>query len=600
MSGDFGLPSALRVDASEGSRADRVEDSPDAAAFLAIFAASVHQAVAALPVSADASSAQNAEGASVVEGASHAASDPGTPPATQTPPAITPAALTPPQIVKAPAKAQADRAAIVDGPAVQTRPIALTAEAEVPASGATQAPMEVRAQVAAPRPWGEVRPAVAEQAPAPVIAGTQRNSPPPAEIAGSASPAQVAMALASALDASEATNAETVARTDAARMTPGQRHAAEAVVDGRPAVGTPTLSDRPAAATRMRSPVARSQEIIHEHPTSPLVRANVSDATPPEQPASAEAVPAQPRIDAGDAAQQFDARATAARTRASGSRQLEASAPTQRKVAAPDGSTQRQAPVSLPSQPDGPPAALGVPRKMEAAAPGKAPVAPASDDALVAEAAAPEEADGAETASRAIRDEDRQTPLAMDEAERTRTGETRRNDAPLSPTAEARAVHTAAPARSDAQRPAAPTVTVRTHANVARIELSDERPQHLTLDVDPPELGRCELDLSLHEGRVRATVIAHRPETVLALRAVEGQVREQLAARQLHVAEFDVRAGAQHTGQQGSGHGAFRGGGFGRQSANEPPAPALRMTPLPMDAAPTRRPALSSTIDLVA
>ncbi len=152
----------------------------------------------------------------------------------------------------------------------------------------------------------------------------------------------------------------------------------------------------------------------------------------------------------------------------------------------------------------------------------------------------------------------------------------------------------------DANAQVRPVVTVRGPERAAPIELTAERPQRLTLEVDPPELGRCELELSLHEGRVRATVIADRPETVLALRAVEGQVREQLGARELQVTEFDVRANTQASLQQGSGQSAFGGGGARRQFGPSAPAIATHQAADPAAVDPDRASAHGHTIDLVA
>ncbi|MFP4248374.1 MAG: flagellar hook-length control protein FliK [Armatimonadota bacterium] len=145
----------------------------------------------------------------------------------------------------------------------------------------------------------------------------------------------------------------------------------------------------------------------------------------------------------------------------------------------------------------------------------------------------------------------------------------------VSPTgAEFNGAHRAAPT-SDGSARAEPVISIRGPSRVSHATLTAERPQYLTLNIDPPELGRCELELSLHDGRIRATIVAERPETALTLRAVEGQVREQLAARDLQIAEFDVRAG---TGSADQEAGQDMGGGHWRPLDLQPP-PAQRPTP---------------------
>ncbi|MGD9498099.1 MAG: flagellar hook-length control protein FliK [Armatimonadota bacterium] len=82
--------------------------------------------------------------------------------------------------------------------------------------------------------------------------------------------------------------------------------------------------------------------------------------------------------------------------------------------------------------------------------------------------------------------------------------------------------------------------------------------QRVRIEVDPPELGRCELELTLREGAVRAVLIAERPETVVVLRQAEGQVRAALAEQDLRMAQFDVR--------QGAGGASAQGGDGGREA----------------------------------
>jgi flagellar hook-length control protein FliK len=149
-----------------------------------------------------------------------------------------------------------------------------------------------------------------------------------------------------------------------------------------------------------------------------------------------------------------------------------------------------------------------------------------------------------------------------------------------------------------APRPSArttPTATIRDVARISPADLHAGQPQRLSVEVDPPELGRCELELSLQDGRVRATLIAERPETAVALRAVEGQVREQLAARELQVTQFDVR----HSGQDGGATGGRQQPG----ARSDQPAQAAPRMPTaqraPSDSV-RSTPTSSTTVDLMA
>jgi flagellar hook-length control protein FliK len=145
----------------------------------------------------------------------------------------------------------------------------------------------------------------------------------------------------------------------------------------------------------------------------------------------------------------------------------------------------------------------------------------------------------------------------------------------------------------DAQGPA---VRIRGPLRLQASEHRMDAPERLVVELDPPELGRCELELSLHEGRVRAVLVAERPETVAALRSVEGQVREQLAARELQVAEFDVRQGAGQEQRHGA-PGHDRQESFPRQAAD------VRMrlqTEAPLPRPPARRPEGTGLVDVVA
>jgi len=153
-------------------------------------------------------------------------------------------------------------------------------------------------------------------------------------------------------------------------------------------------------------------------------------------------------------------------------------------------------------------------------------------------------------------------------------------------------VHVAPPdAPVDAASPTRPVAQV----HIPRIADLPPREgvRHVRIEVDPPELGRCELELSVRDGTVRAVVIAERPETVAALRQAEGQVRATLAEQDVRIAQFDVRHGG-----GGAGQGAAR-----QPMDRQPPPTAPHMERVPDP--PPRRPAVSTRgssrrVDLVA
>jgi len=74
--------------------------------------------------------------------------------------------------------------------------------------------------------------------------------------------------------------------------------------------------------------------------------------------------------------------------------------------------------------------------------------------------------------------------------------------------------------------------------------------QRLRLEIDPPELGSCELELTLRGDQLRATVIAHRPDTAAAMRDAEPQVRQALAQRGIELAGYEVGGGSGQGGPQ--------------------------------------------------
>ncbi len=83
--------------------------------------------------------------------------------------------------------------------------------------------------------------------------------------------------------------------------------------------------------------------------------------------------------------------------------------------------------------------------------------------------------------------------------------------------------------------------------------------RHLRLEIEPPELGACELELTVREAdnplrkALHAVVIAERPQTVAALREAEPQIRQALADQSIEVGSFEVA--------QGSGNGSEATGG---------------------------------------
>jgi len=84
--------------------------------------------------------------------------------------------------------------------------------------------------------------------------------------------------------------------------------------------------------------------------------------------------------------------------------------------------------------------------------------------------------------------------------------------------------------------------------------LAEGEVRHLRLEVHPPQLGACELELTMHDHALHAVVVVERAETVTVLRDAEPQVRQALLDRGIEVAAFDVQQGA----ADASGH--FAGG----------------------------------------
>ncbi len=149
-----------------------------------------------------------------------------------------------------------------------------------------------------------------------------------------------------------------------------------------------------------------------------------------------------------------------------------------------------------------------------------------------------------------------------------------RKQRPTGDTRSARAMHISGAQFAGARGPAAqhaesganvqPTVSIPEANRLSRADLTADQPRRLTVEVDPPHLGRCELELSLDRGRIHATVITERSETASALRAAEDQIREQLAARDLQVARFEV-------GDAGGRPGPERAPHAPRESAPQSP-----------------------------
>lgn len=281
------------------------------------------------------------------------------------------------------------------------------------------------------------------------------------------------------------------------------------------------------------------------------------------------------------------------------------------RVAEAGQSDAMTAPLSPAPPTDGHRATQGTPvRTSRPAAP---PQAPATRRAVTAAPGAPAEAAPRVTETDGEVSEHREMPPVSSPADtsalpHTRTADVRSTERSQEPSegGAPSAAHVELGGMRDARiapsRPpgsAPPFITIRESARISPSELSLDRPQRLVVEVDPPHLGRCELELSLHEGHVRATLIADRPETVVALRAVEGQVREHLAARDLQVTEFDVRQGAQQAADHDTRQGPPGDGRDRRQLAE----PTMSRMPRPLQTAPRAEPRVLTggrTVDLVA
>lgn len=223
------------------------------------------------------------------------------------------------------------------------------------------------------------------------------------------------------------------------------------------------------------------------------------------------------------------------------------------------------------AQPDEAPAPEAMRAQPVAEAPTPAPAEPEPAPALprVARAETPDAA--AETPAAPVRD-----VASLRDPVPAEDGAEERTDARTVETGPDRMelvqAHEAAEPRAVAGRPE----PARVHLPRVRSEsLRFGETQRLTIEVDPPELGRCELELTLIDERVRAVIVVERPETVAAMRSAEAQVREALAGQQLEVAQFDVHQG---------------GGGAGGQMPGQQASPPPSGLPMTQPEAPTTSP----------
>ena len=101
-----------------------------------------------------------------------------------------------------------------------------------------------------------------------------------------------------------------------------------------------------------------------------------------------------------------------------------------------------------------------------------------------------------------------------------------------------------------------PTVVIH-EVRLPEVEVAQMRegePQRLRVQLDPPHLGECEIELTLRHGTVHAMMLVERADTAVALRHVEPQIRQALAERGLELASFDVGQGpADSSARQGEG-----------------------------------------------
>ncbi len=234
--------------------------------------------------------------------------------------------------------------------------------------------------------------------------------------------------------------------------------------------------------------------------------------------------------------------------------------PQQMTVDRPNSASAGPEAAAVASQADEAPAPEAMRAQPVAEVPTPAPAEPEPAPALprVARAETPDAA--AETPAAPVRDVASLTdPVPAEDGAEKRT-DARTVEAGADRVGMAQA-HEAAEPRAMAGRPE----PARVHVPRVRSEsLRIGETQRLTIEVDPPELGRCELELTLIDERVRAVIVVERPETVAAMRSAEAQVREALAGQQLEVAQFDVHQG-----------GGRAGGQMPEQQASPPPSGPL-------------------------
>lgn len=129
--------------------------------------------------------------------------------------------------------------------------------------------------------------------------------------------------------------------------------------------------------------------------------------------------------------------------------------------------------------------------------------------------------------------DDRPAPVA--------SGESQQAPTPTAIDPWARAVLVPAPSASQADTPA--IIHEVRLPKMAAAQMREGESQRLRVQLDPPHLGGCEIELTLRDGTVRATMIVERADTAAALRHVEPLIRQGLAERGLELSGFDVGQG---------------------------------------------------------
>ncbi|TAJ12357.1 MAG: flagellar hook-length control protein FliK, partial [Planctomycetota bacterium] len=100
--------------------------------------------------------------------------------------------------------------------------------------------------------------------------------------------------------------------------------------------------------------------------------------------------------------------------------------------------------------------------------------------------------------------------------------------------------------------------------------------RNATLNLEPRELGKLSIRISMHEGQLAANVRAERPETLELLKKHLPELRAALAAAGIQTQSLDLELGAQERGDQPGPDARRRAGAAGADASFEARVQASR------------------------